>query len=118
MTLFTKQLQAVRSVPPACLHCRPRIADRRSGGPFPSGTGHGQGGEGGSLRVSWVGRWEAGLDDQARAAAEDGDAGDARGGDGEDGDAEGVVGPVAIAVVGGRGGLAVGDGGGYQPVSG
>src|SRR5262249_22027364 len=28
MTLFTKQLQAVRGVPPACLHCQPRIADR------------------------------------------------------------------------------------------
>jgi hypothetical protein len=51
-------------------------------------------------------------------AAGDGDAGDAGGGGGEDGDSEGVMGSAAVAVVGGRGGLAVGKGGRHQPVSG
>ena len=64
-----------------------------------------------SSPASRVDGWEAELGYQAGAAAEDGDAGDARGGGGEDAESEGVMGSVAVAVVGGRGGLAVGEGG-------
>src|SRR4029453_8772749 len=72
---------------------------------------------GGPSRVSRVGGWEAGPGYQA-GIAEHGDTGDAGGGDGEDSQSERVVGSVTGTVVGGRGGLAVCEGGSHQPVSG
>ena len=56
----------------------------------------------------WVGEAEYGH--KARAVGEDGDAGDTGEGDGEDGNPEGAIGSVAVAVVGGRGRLAVSEG--------
>lgn len=60
--------------------------------------------------------WEAELGDQVGAAAEDDDAGDARVGHGENTDSERAMEAVAVAIVGGRGGLTVGEGRNHPPV--